>query len=76
MREFVSTREKCCFSTLLECTYKFPSASITQHSKRTSFIFLLQNKPNKQAWEKSSKLQVLLMHVQTTANEIFNKVIS
>ena len=42
--EFVSTREKCrvhLSSTLVECTYKFPSASITQHSKRKSFIFLL-----------------------------------
>ena len=44
----VSTREKIrvarsaaeCFSAHLECTYKFPSASVTQHSKRTSFIFL------------------------------------
>ena len=46
--EFVSTLEKCrealgcasCYSTLLSCTYKFPRASITQHSARTRFIFL------------------------------------
>ena len=49
MRKFVRTREKCgeaqwagdCFSTLLECSYKFPSVSITQHSMLTSALFIL-----------------------------------
>ena len=45
--EFASKLEKCrealscasCYSTLLSCTYKFPRASITQHSTRPRFIF-------------------------------------
>ena len=37
----LSYRSICEFaSTLEKCTYKFPRASITQHSARTRFIFL------------------------------------